>query len=82
LGEFSPIGRLFALGNLVHVTEIAKIIEQLFSTVKVVYLFLPEMDWATFWGAFSLTHLVIEELQTRTKMKIDKFGVFSTINHS
>jgi hypothetical protein len=57
LGEFSPIGRLFTLGNLVQITEIAKIIGHVFSSVKGVCLFSQYLDWATFWGTFSLTHL-------------------------
>jgi hypothetical protein len=39
LGEFSPIGRLFTLGNFVKNTEIAQIIGLLFSTVKAVHYF-------------------------------------------
>jgi hypothetical protein len=35
----------------VKITEIAQ-------TVKDVYSFSQEMDWATFWAAFSQTHLV------------------------
>jgi hypothetical protein len=41
LGEFSPIGRIFAywvtLGSFVKIVEVAPIIVQLFSTVKVMY---------------------------------------------
>jgi hypothetical protein len=36
----------------VKITETDQIIGLLFSTVKVVYLFSQEMDWATFWATF------------------------------
>jgi hypothetical protein len=37
LGEFSPIGSLFTLGNFVKIAEVAPIIGLLFYTVKVMF---------------------------------------------
>jgi hypothetical protein len=52
LGEFSPIGSLFTLGCFMKSTEIAQIVCLLFSTVKVMHIFLPELFLATFWAIF------------------------------
>jgi hypothetical protein len=59
------IGRIFSYWATVNVglvfvkiTEIALIIRLLFATVKAVYSFSQEVDWATFWQTFSQTHLV------------------------
>jgi hypothetical protein len=41
-----------------NITEIASITGQFSPTVKALYLFAQEMDWATFWATFSQTHLV------------------------
>jgi hypothetical protein len=46
LGEFSPIGWFFTVGNLL-----------IFFTVKCI-VFYQEMVWASFWATFSQTHLV------------------------
>jgi hypothetical protein len=39
LGEFSPIGRLFSLGRLLNIRELAQIVGLLFSTVKIMHSF-------------------------------------------
>jgi hypothetical protein len=57
-GEFSPFGRLFSLGRLSKITQLAQISGLLFSTVKIIN-FDKKMGWATSWAIFSQTHLVI-----------------------
>jgi hypothetical protein len=37
LGEFSPIGQLFTLGSFLNMTKVAKVLGQLFSTLKVIF---------------------------------------------
>jgi hypothetical protein len=56
LGEFSPIGRLFALGRFL-IKSIPNF-GLLFSTVQVEYSPGQKMGWASFLAIFSQTHLV------------------------
>jgi hypothetical protein len=58
LGEFSPVGRLFTLDSFCEQFRNSTNNGATFSTVKVVYQFSQEMDWAKFWATFSQTHLV------------------------
>jgi hypothetical protein len=58
LGDFSPIGRLFALGISLKMTEVALMLGLLSSTVKVMRQFRQNIGWATFWALFCQAHLV------------------------
>jgi hypothetical protein len=58
LGEFSRIGRLFILFNVLNITNVWQNFGLLVFTVPVTYSFWQKMGWATFWATFSNTHLV------------------------
>jgi hypothetical protein len=59
LGEFSPIGRLFAPGIILKITEIAHIFGATFLNEKShVDINIVKMCWATDWAIFSQAHLV------------------------
>jgi hypothetical protein len=58
LGEFSPIGRLFSLGSLLKITEVAQHSGLLFSSFQFLYKFRQKMAWVTIWAISSQTHLV------------------------
>jgi hypothetical protein len=45
LGEFSHIGRLFALGSVLKITEVAQIFSLLFSMVRGVYVSISTNNW-------------------------------------
>lgn len=58
------MGRMFDLWVIVYIwavfsiTEVARVLGVLFSTIKVMYHFCPKMGWATTWAIFLQTHLV------------------------
>jgi hypothetical protein len=57
-GEFSPVGRLFHLVNLIFISEKSYISGLLFSLGNIFEVFFTKMDWAKFWAIFEQTHLV------------------------
>jgi hypothetical protein len=64
LGEFWPFGRLFNLGGMWKIKEIAHIFKLLFTTVKVVYLFWRKNGLGYYLGDFFTVpsgHLAGEE---------------------
>jgi hypothetical protein len=61
LGDFSPNGRVFALGSFLKKKQKwPNFVGYSFSTVKgyVCIHFGEKIGWATFWAIFSQTHLV------------------------
>jgi hypothetical protein len=58
LDEFCPNGSLFTLGSGLKITEVAHILELLFSTSPECIALGKKTGWATFWATFSRTHLV------------------------
>jgi hypothetical protein len=63
LGELSPNCLLWAE---FLIAEVAQNFWLLFSTVTVMYYFLPKNGWATFWATFSQTHLVTLPVGTQS----------------
>jgi hypothetical protein len=52
LNEFSPIGRLFAVGSFLKITEAAIIFKLPFSAVKVMHKCRQKTGWAKYWATF------------------------------